>query len=259
MCSVDYEGWAEYVEMLLEKHAKRAKTLHVIDLACGTGSSTLPFARRGYDTVGIDLSDEMLKRAQEKSSHQSLPARFYKQDLRDLALPWEFDLAVLFQDGLNYILSEKELYEVFYDLFSILKSRGLFIFDLTRPGLRCSDPKGSTSVAELEDLTLIMESSYNGHEDLWSARLIVFQLIQYGYYKKYREEHQEKDHDPEVVARLLDQAGFTVRAIHPSFTFKPAGSSDQKLTFVAEKNSWKKRPKLAERRYFIGGTQGSKH
>ncbi len=235
MCSVDYEGWADYVQMLFEKHARRPGIFNVIDLACGTGSSTLPFARRGYDTVGIDLSEEMLEQARGKSSQQGLPARFYKQDLRNLALPWRFDLAVLFQDGLNYILNDTELYKVFYDLFSILKTRGLFIFDLTRPGLRCKDEKKSTSIAELDDLTLIMESSYNTEKDLWSARLTVYQLTSCGLYKKYREEHQEKDHDPGMVSELLGRAGFTVRAIYSSFSLEPAVSSDQKLTFVAEK------------------------
>lgn len=255
MCSVDYDGWADYVEMLLKKHAKRPVTFSVIDLACGTGNSTLPFARRGYDTVGIDISEKMLKRARDKAEHQSLPARFYQQDLRKLELPWEFDLALLFQDGLNYILSEAELYEVFHDVYSILKSHGLFIFDLTRPGLRCTDKRGSTSVAELDDLIMIMESSYDDDQDLWSASLTVFQYARDDFYKKYREEHLEKDHDPKMVADLLDQAGFTVLAVYPSFSFEPASSSDQKLTFVARKNSWKKRLELEERKNFSSGIQ----
>ncbi len=237
MCSVDYEAWTDYVEQLLEKHAKRPRTLNLVDLACGTGSSTLPFARRGYQAVGVDISEDMLEQARLKAKEHNSRALFYKADLRSLSLPWEFDLAVLFQDGLNYILSENELSRVFYEIFSILRSRGLFIFDLTRPGLRCKDQKGSTSVAEMDNLTMIMESRYNPVEKLWTARLTVFQEFNSGFYKKSQEEHREKDHDPEVVAKLLEQAGFTVRAVHPSFRFEPATNLDQKLTFVAEKTA----------------------
>src|SRR5690349_19797151 len=41
-----------------ERHFDRPGAL--IDLGCGTGRLLLPFARRGYWVLGVDLSDEML-------------------------------------------------------------------------------------------------------------------------------------------------------------------------------------------------------
>jgi 2-polyprenyl-3-methyl-5-hydroxy-6-metoxy-1,4-benzoquinol methylase len=38
----------------------------LVDLGCGTGRLSLPFAQRGYSVLGIDLSAEMLKVAAEK-------------------------------------------------------------------------------------------------------------------------------------------------------------------------------------------------
>ena len=36
------------------------------DVACGTGNVTLPLVQKGYDVIGVDLSEEMLAVAQQK-------------------------------------------------------------------------------------------------------------------------------------------------------------------------------------------------
>ncbi len=245
MCSVDYEGWADYVEELLKIHAENQVIKDVIDLACGTGSSTIPFARREYRVAGLDISETMLKLARRKTEEQNLSILYHRQDLRCLSLNQKFDLALLFQDGLNYILSEPELYKVFCALYASLKCPGFFIFDLTRPGLRSRNiEKDDACVVDLEDLTLIMESHYQKEKALWSASLTVFQKLDNGLYKKYREEHQEKDYTPAVVAAMLRKAGFSVTGIYPSFSLQLSAEQDlnQKLTFVAQKPAGVKTP-----------------
>ena len=39
----------------------------VLDIGCGTGQLALPLARRGYDVVGVDISEAMLRIATEKA------------------------------------------------------------------------------------------------------------------------------------------------------------------------------------------------
>ncbi|HEV3437984.1 MAG TPA: methyltransferase domain-containing protein [Gemmata sp.] len=40
----------------------------LVDLGCGTGRLCIHFAAKGYDCVGVDLSEEMLAKAQEKAA-----------------------------------------------------------------------------------------------------------------------------------------------------------------------------------------------
>jgi len=54
-------------------------------------------------------------------------------------------------------------------------------------------------------------------------------------YEKFQERHREIDHEPDRVAGLLEEAGFTLAALHPSFSLEPCGGREPKLTFVAEK------------------------
>ena len=62
----------------------------------GTGRIAIPFAERGYDVTGVDISKEMLKKLPEKLKHQaSLPVVFQKADVTNLPFPdGIFDIAV---------------------------------------------------------------------------------------------------------------------------------------------------------------------
>lgn len=52
----------------------------ILDVACGTGNVTLPLVQKGYDLIGVDLSEEMLTVAQQKLGGEGhfipLPTRY---------------------------------------------------------------------------------------------------------------------------------------------------------------------------------------
>ncbi len=234
MCGVDYECWADYVEQLLRRFGKKPGSL--VDLACGTGSSALPFAARGYRVGAMDSSETMLRQARLKAKQAQLPVQFYLSDLRFFSPAECYDLALLFQDGLNYLLSEAELAEALRRVYDLLLPGGLFIFDLTRPSLRGGDEKRSVSWADDTDYTLIWESFYNHTEAIWEVALTGFYREEAGAaYRKFQERHREKDFEPKRVLSLLAETGFTLLGLHPSFSLDPAGGSEPKLTFAAVK------------------------
>ncbi len=234
MAGVDYEAWADYVITLLNQSNK--KPASVIDLACGTGSSTLPFARRGFKTAGVDLSPAMLEVARGKAERERLAVTWHEQDLRSLVLPEKYDLALLFQDGLNYLLSESDLSTAFKKIHATLNPGSLFIFDLTRPRLRPAGSREAVNWADLEEFVLIWESSFDDPENLWSIKLTAFVKNDTGLYHKFVEEHREKDYNPELITKLLQDCGFEVLHLYPSFKFGKREGSEQKLTFVAGKH-----------------------
>lgn len=70
----------------------------VLDVGCGTGSTTLAIARRlgaGGHCVGIDLSDPMITAARLRARSEGSPARFICADAQDHAFdPAGFDMIV---------------------------------------------------------------------------------------------------------------------------------------------------------------------
>ena len=63
---IPYEQMLAYMEALLRKHGLRPQS--VLDLACGTGSMSVLLARRGYQVLAADMSEDMLAMAWEKAA-----------------------------------------------------------------------------------------------------------------------------------------------------------------------------------------------
>lgn len=70
-------------QVLLRWFARPGK---LIDLGCGTGRHLLSFARRGFDVVGIDLSEHMLAAAQRKLDQARLSVRLIRANFCNLPI-----------------------------------------------------------------------------------------------------------------------------------------------------------------------------
>src|SRR5436309_1278879 len=56
----------------------------LLDLGCGTGRLLVPFARRGFSVVGVDLSEEMLRAAAAKAAAAGVTVGLVKANLVEL-------------------------------------------------------------------------------------------------------------------------------------------------------------------------------
>ena len=92
MDDFDYPAWAGYYLELLKKLGTAPKTM--CDCACGTGSLTVPFAKRGIRVTGVDLSGEMLEIAAQKARKNGVQAMFVRQDMSKLRIPRPVDALV---------------------------------------------------------------------------------------------------------------------------------------------------------------------
>ena len=123
-----YEKWVKDLETRLQTHGLNRGD-RILDAACGTGLSTVPWLDLGYRVVGVDHSPEMLRLAREKVEDREEDVSFHRQDLRELNFPRPFDAAVCLHSGLDYILDDEELLKAFRSLRGTLGQDGLFAFD----------------------------------------------------------------------------------------------------------------------------------
>ena len=121
----DYEGEATYVDGLIRGHSSGARTL--LELGCGTGRHAELLAQKGYEVVGLDLSDEMLKMANEKAC---AGATFMKGDIRQFSLGSQFDVAIALFHVVSYQVTNEGLLSTFKCVREHLKPGGLFRFRL---------------------------------------------------------------------------------------------------------------------------------
>jgi 2-polyprenyl-3-methyl-5-hydroxy-6-metoxy-1,4-benzoquinol methylase len=113
----------------IEKEIAYDKSLKIIDIGCGTGRHSIELAKRGYQIMGIDLSESQLKRAKEKAKELNLNIEFQKQDARKPHFKGQFDLALMLCEGGFSLMETDEMnFEILRNATNALKDRGRFIF-----------------------------------------------------------------------------------------------------------------------------------
>jgi ubiquinone/menaquinone biosynthesis C-methylase UbiE len=89
--------FAPFEELLVDAVAKR-KAQRVLDIGCGTGSTTLAVARQlgpKGAAVGVDISEPMIALAKQRAGIESAPTRFLCADAQTHAFePASFDMIV---------------------------------------------------------------------------------------------------------------------------------------------------------------------
>ena len=64
-----------------------ASGAHVLDVACGTGNTTIPLARRGAVVTGVDIATNLLAQARERAAAENLTINFEEGDAEQLPYP----------------------------------------------------------------------------------------------------------------------------------------------------------------------------
>ncbi|MCB8961702.1 MAG: class I SAM-dependent methyltransferase [Ardenticatenales bacterium] len=126
---IDIHGEANLVMALLAEYGRRdARKPHVLDAGCGTGRIAIELARRGCQTVGVDLDEVMLAQARQKAPE----LRWLNADLVTVTLNNRFDLILMAGNVMIYLTPNTEA-AVLANMASHLKPGGLLLaaFELT--------------------------------------------------------------------------------------------------------------------------------
>jgi ubiquinone/menaquinone biosynthesis C-methylase UbiE len=114
----------------LEQEINFNKKYKILDIGCGTGRHSIELAKRGYAVTGIDLSENMLKKAREKANNEKIAnISFLKADARSLEFEEEFDLVIMICEG-SFPLMETDAmnFQILQNAYNSLKNKGKFIF-----------------------------------------------------------------------------------------------------------------------------------
>ena len=113
----------------IEREIGCDKAKKIMDIGCGTGRHALELARRGYEVVGVDLSESQLKRAREKAAGQERRPVFLRHDARDLPFRGEFDLAIMLCEGAFPLMETDEMnFRILQNAAAALRPGGKLIF-----------------------------------------------------------------------------------------------------------------------------------
>jgi len=197
MQDVPYDAWCGFVRREL---AQRGWTGHrVLDLGCGTGLAGEPYRDHGFEVVGVDPSEAMIRAARGRDPG----GRYLVGDARTLALDERFDLVVAVFDALNNLTGDGELGLACERVAAHLGPGGAFAFDVnTAVGLESLWEDG---VAEgwAGDV-------YYRWEHTWDPLNRRARVAAYcrGPRGAFVEHHEERPYEPDELEAALRGAGF---------------------------------------------------
>lgn len=240
MDEVDYNSWVEYIEKLVEINDVKVK--NILELACGTGNLTLPLAEKGYDIAGLDISEEMLDVALNKSEESGIPLVLLNQDMVELDFDlYDLDCVLCGCDGFNYITSLEDIEKIFNKIFELLKKDGILIFDISSFH-KISKVLGNNFMGEnREELSYMWSNYYDEETQLIDMELDFFVKIEVdedeedNLYEKYHEHHQQRAHKSEELVEILNRVGFSDIKIFGDFTDESPREDSERIFFTAIK------------------------
>ena len=158
----EYKIETDYIIDLLAKH----KILHgnILEFGSGTGKHGCLLCKSGFNVHGIELSNEMVIRA------ETHPKFICEQgDIANVKLNKSFDAVISLFHVISYQTSNKQIKAVFENASNHLLTNGLFIFDFWySPAVHYQQP--SIRVKRVENhnfsLTRIAEPKYYPNENL---------------------------------------------------------------------------------------------
>ncbi len=225
--NIDYPALARYYDSIIAACGGRRGIL--LDLACGTGSLSVPLAGLGYDVIGTDASPEMLDVAMSKP-HEGI--QYLCQDMTELDMFGTIDAAVCALDSLNHLGSEEELRDVFGRVALFMNSGGVFAFDVNTPYKHEHVLADSTFVYETEKVFCVWENEYAG-SGVTDIQLDFFERGDNDTYTRSSDDFSETAWERSVIERLLADAGFELCAVYDYPTLGAPKETSEKLTFAA--------------------------
>jgi len=126
---VDWDARLRFELPFIEAQLRLVGARRVLDAACGTGMHAIALARRGYVTVGADLSTPMIERARANAAAARVAARFEVAGLSELAQRVDdgFDALLCLGNSLPHVCTDAELRAVLADFVACLRPGGLLL------------------------------------------------------------------------------------------------------------------------------------
>ena len=220
MDNTPYEEWCDYLMELLKKYDDKGRVTStgtetdditrenlkqernvILDLGCGTGSLTELLARRGYDMIGIDNAQEMIRIAMDKRTQSGLDILYLLQDMRELELYGTVGAVVSICDSVNYLLEEEDIIQTFRLVNNYLYPGGLFVFDFNTV-YKYKEVIGDVTIAEnREECSFIWENYYHKAEEVNEYDLTIFvqDEKEADTYRRFQETHYQRGYCLEQI------------------------------------------------------------
>lgn len=118
-----------YGEFIAEFLEKKVKDRSIADFMCGTGNLLKIFEENNWETMGVDISKEMLEIAARNLKNTEL----ISADVTNFTSKKCYSVIVSTADAFNHLQTLEDIRNTFKSIYMSLKTGGYLIFDMNTP------------------------------------------------------------------------------------------------------------------------------
>lgn len=205
----------------------------ILDAGCGIGTYTHELAKRGFETVGLDVSATFLAEAEKRQKPGRANPRFRRGSFGALEALGE-ESSVVIITAAPFFKDVEELRYVTEQVFTVLSRGGRFLFDYSNWPVRSKvDEYPQTDWWRDGDAFVLLRNDWNEtgqchHFEWYRIDLAQEQLLS--------SRAQIKAVAPSEVVATVEAVGFTGVAALAKWEVRPFdGRSDRGFVLVAKK------------------------
>jgi len=229
MMDMPVNDWVSFIESLWALNSHKPNL--VLDVGCGTGVISLPLAEKGYNIIGIDISQDMLTMARLKAESADLNILFLQQDMRTFELYGTVDSVVCICDVINYLVGYTDLHRFFTLVHNYLNPGGLFIFDISTE-YKYREVLSNGIFCDIdESAAYIWENSFDPEVQINEYHVTFFIKNEYSNYDRSEEVHQLKAFSIKDIKSTLELTGFSEISTYDANDFGEVRNESERVFF----------------------------
>jgi len=203
----------------------------ILDLCCGQGRHAVEFAKRGYQVVGLDLSETLLSHARKQAKERNLSVEFVHSDMRFIPFEEEFDAVVNLFTAFGYLEEDEEDERAIRAVAKALKAKGKFLIDLQNHERLMKDFPHNHFTELPNGSLMLVESSFDVLSGRFETRWL---LIDEGGNRKERIS-MRRIYTFTELHRMLKSAGLHARQAFGGFDGSDYKMDSKRMIVLAEK------------------------
>ena len=221
MKEINYEHWAKYIVEIASDHIKNEHPA-VLELASGNCKMAGFLSQRYPNLIASDKSLLMLK-WDYKNNLSKICC-----DMTAIQFKAKFDLIISTFDSMNYLLNKRKLLTLFKEVKRVLKSNGVFTFDVSLENNSLEFDKSNLAEGTVNGYTFTRKSKY--YPKLRIHKNVFEIMDKFG--KVIREVHKQKIYKFETYFDLIDKAGLYAVECLDAFTFNNGSANSDRVQFI---------------------------